>query len=83
IVGMAVDSNVLIYERLRDEEPTTHSFAAAVGRGFSRAFATIVDANVTIFIAAIILFFRGSESSRGFALTLAAGILTTVFTAFT
>ncbi|MGO7711700.1 hypothetical protein, partial [Rhizobium johnstonii] len=57
IVGMAVDSNVLIYERIREEEKTTHSFAEAVGSGFSRAFAKIVDANVTIFIAAIILFF--------------------------
>ncbi|ABC90625.1 protein-export translocase protein [Rhizobium etli CFN 42] len=83
IVGMAVDSNVLIYERIREEEKTAHSFADAVGRGFSRAFATIVDANVTIFIAAIILFFLGSESIRGFAVTLAVGILTTVFTAFT
>ncbi|PDS43272.1 protein translocase subunit SecDF [Rhizobium anhuiense] len=83
IVGMAVDSNVLIYERIREEEKTTHSFAEAVGRGFSRAFATIVDANVTIFIAAIILFFLGSETIRGFAVTLAVGILTTVFTAFT
>ncbi|HWT57286.1 MAG TPA: protein translocase subunit SecDF [Rhizobium sp.] len=83
IVGMAVDSNVLIYERIREEEKTAHSFAEAAGRGFSRAFATIVDANVTIFIAAIILFFLGSESIRGFAVTLAVGILTTVFTAFT
>ncbi|MBX5158909.1 protein translocase subunit SecDF [Rhizobium sp. NZLR8] len=83
IVGMAVDSNVLIYERIREEEKTTHSFAEAVGRGFTRAFATIVDANVTIFIAAIILFYLGSESIRGFAVTLAVGILTTVFTAFT
>ncbi|NEJ71064.1 protein translocase subunit SecDF [Rhizobium phaseoli] len=83
IVGMAVDSNVLIYERIREEEKTAHSFAEAVGRGFARAFATIVDANVTIFIAAIILFYLGSESIRGFAVTLAVGILTTVFTAFT
>ncbi|ULR46259.1 protein translocase subunit SecDF [Rhizobium sp. K102] len=83
IVGMAVDSNVLIYERIREEEKTSPSFAQAVGRGFSRAFATIVDANVTIFIAAVILFFLGSESIRGFAVTLAVGILTTVFTAFT
>ncbi|MBX5125065.1 protein translocase subunit SecDF [Rhizobium lentis] len=83
IVGMAVDSNVLIYERIREEERAGPSFAQAVDRGFSRAFATIVDANVTIFIAAIILLFLGSESIRGFAVTLAAGILTTVITAFT
>ncbi|OWV73662.1 preprotein translocase subunit SecD [Rhizobium sp. R339] len=83
IVGMAVDSNVLIYERTREEEKTAHSFAEAVSRGFSRAFATIVDANVTIFIAAVILFFLGSESIRGFAVTLAVGILSTVFVAFT
>ncbi len=84
IVGMAVDSNVLIYERIREEERVPHStFAQAVERGFSRAFATIVDANVTIFIAAVILFFVGSESIRGFAVTLAVGILTTILTAFT
>ncbi|WP_454849245.1 protein translocase subunit SecDF [Rhizobium binxianense] len=83
IVGMAVDSNVLIYERIREEEREGRPFAEAVDRGFSRAFATIVDANVTIFIAAVILFFLGSESVRGFAVTLAVGILTTVFTAFT
>ncbi|MBW9053382.1 protein translocase subunit SecDF [Rhizobium mesosinicum] len=84
IVGMAVDSNVLIYERIREEERVPHTtFAQAVERGFSRAFATIVDANVTIFIAAVILFFVGSESIRGFAVTLAIGILTTILTAFT
>lgn len=84
IVGMAVDSNVLIYERIREEERVPHTtFAQAVERGFSRAFATIVDANVTIFIAAVILFFVGSESIRGFAVTLAVGILTTILTAFT
>ncbi len=84
IVGMAVDSNVLIYERIREEERVPHTtFAQAIERGFSRAFATIVDANVTIFIAAVILFFVGSESIRGFAVTLAVGILTTILTAFT
>ncbi|QWW69288.1 protein translocase subunit SecDF [Rhizobium sp. WYJ-E13] len=84
IVGMAVDSNVLIYERIREEERVPHTtFAQAVERGFSRAFATIVDANVTIFIAAVILFFVGSESIRGFAVTLTVGILTTILTAFT
>ncbi|MBB3389469.1 SecD/SecF fusion protein [Rhizobium sp. BK275] len=84
IVGMAVDSNVLIYERIREEARVPHTtFAQAVERGFSRAFATIVDANVTIFIAAVILFFVGSESIRGFAVTLAVGILTTILTAFT
>lgn len=84
IVGMAVDSNVLIYERIREEERVQHTtFAQAVERGFSRAFATIVDANVTIFIAAVILFFVGSESIRGFAVTLAVGILATILTAFT
>lgn len=84
IVGMAVDSNVLIYERIREEERGPHTtFAQAVERGFSRAFATIVDANVTIFIAAVILFFVGSESIRGFAVTLAVGILTTILTAVT
>ncbi|TLX12191.1 protein translocase subunit SecDF [Rhizobium sp. MHM7A] len=83
IVGMAVDANVLIYERIREEQRASPSFEQAVGRGFSRAFATIIDANATIFIAAIILLFLGSESIRGFAVTLAVGIATTVITAFT
>jgi preprotein translocase subunit SecD len=82
-VGMAVDSNVLIYERVREEMRTGRSAISSLDAGFSRALATIIDSNVTTFIAAAILFFIGSGPVRGFALTLGIGILTTVFTAFT
>jgi preprotein translocase subunit SecD len=82
-VGMAVDSNVLIYERVREEVRTGRSAISSLDAGFSRALATIIDSNVTTFIAAAILFFIGSGPVRGFALTLGIGILTTVFTAFT
>ncbi|WP_160004416.1 protein translocase subunit SecDF [Rhizobium sp. 18055] len=83
IMGMAVDANVLIYERIRDEAKTGRPFFEAIDYGFSRAIMTILDANVTIFIAAVILYFLGNDAVRGFAVTLAAGILTTVFTAVT
>ncbi|MVA97577.1 protein translocase subunit SecDF [Nitratireductor sp. CAU 1489] len=82
-MGMAVDSNVLIYERIREERRNGRSLIQAIDAGFSRAFATIVDANVTTLIAAVVLFYLGSGPVRGFAVTLAIGIVTTVFTAFT
>jgi preprotein translocase subunit SecD len=82
-VGMAVDSNVLIYERMREEARTGRSAITAIDAGFSRALATILDANITTLIAAVVLFFLGSGPVRGFAVTLAIGIFTTVFTAFT
>lgn len=82
-IGMAVDSNVLIYERIREEVRHGKSLREALDYGFSRAFAAIVDANITTLIAAIILLFLGSGSVRGFAVTLAVGIVTTLFTAFT
>jgi preprotein translocase subunit SecD len=82
-VGMAVDSNVLIYERMREEVRAGRSPINAIDAGFSRALATILDANITTLIAALVLFFLGSGPVRGFALTLAIGIFTTVFTAFT
>lgn len=81
-MGMAVDANVLIYERIREEGRAGRSPILAIDAGFSRAFATILDANVTTLIAAVILFQLGSGPVRGFAVTLAIGILTTVFTAF-
>ncbi|MBO6640566.1 MAG: protein translocase subunit SecDF [Roseitalea sp.] len=81
-VGMAVDSNVLIFERIREERLGGRSLIQAIDAGFQRAFTTIVDANVTTLIAAIILFYLGSGPIRGFAVTLAIGIITTVFTAF-
>ncbi|PWK65926.1 protein translocase subunit SecDF [Aminobacter sp. AP02] len=82
-VGMAVDSNVIIYERVREERQLGRSLVQSLDSGFSRALATIVDANFTTFIAALILFYLGSGPVRGFAVTLAIGIVTTVFTAFT
>lgn len=82
-VGMAVDSNVIIYERVREERQLGRSLVQSLDQGFSRALATIVDANFTTFIAALILFYLGSGPVRGFAVTLAIGIVTTVFTAFT
>ena len=82
-VGMAVDSNVLIYERVREEVRGGRSVIQSLDAGFTRALATIVDSNVTNFIAAAVLFFVGSGAVRGFALTFGVGIITTVFTAFT
>lgn len=81
-IGMAVDSNVLIYERIREERKNGRSVVQAVDTGFKRAFATIIDANLTTLIAAVILFFLGSGPVRGFAVTLAVGIITTIFSAF-
>ncbi len=81
-MGMAVDANVLIYERIREEGKAGRTPILAIDTGFSKAFGTILDANVTTLIAAVILFQLGSGPIRGFAVTLALGILTTVFTAF-
>jgi preprotein translocase subunit SecD len=82
-VGIAVDSNVLIYERIREEIRSGRSAISAIDAGFTRALATILDSNITTFIAAAVLFFIGTGAVRGFAVTLGIGILTTVFTAFT
>ena len=82
-VGIAVDSNVLIYERIREEVRAGRSAIAAIDAGFSRALATILDSNITTFIAAAVLFFIGTGPVRGFAVTLGVGIITTLFTAFT
>jgi preprotein translocase subunit SecD len=82
-VGIAVDSNVLIYERIREELRGGRNAISAIDAGFSRALATIMDSNITTFIAAAVLFYIGTGPVRGFAVTLGIGILTTVFTAFT
>jgi preprotein translocase subunit SecD len=82
-VGIAVDSNVLIYERIREELRGGRTPIMAIDAGFSRALATILDSNITTFIAAAVLFFIGTGPVRGFAVTLGVGILTTLFTAFT
>lgn len=82
-IGMAVDSNVLIYERVREEQRLGRSAASALDAGFTRALGTIVDANLTTLIAAMVLFFLGTGPVRGFAVTLSLGIVTTIFTAYT
>jgi preprotein translocase subunit SecD len=82
-VGIAVDSNVLIYERIREELRAGRSPISAIDAGFTRALATILDSNITTFIAAAVLFAVGTGPVRGFAVTLGIGIITTVFTAFT
>jgi preprotein translocase subunit SecD len=82
-IGIAVDSNVLIYERIREEIRTGRSAISAIDAGFTRALATILDSNITTFIAATVLFFIGTGPVRGFAVTFGIGIITTVFTAFT
>jgi preprotein translocase subunit SecD len=82
-VGIAVDSNVLIYERIREEIRGGRTAISAIDAGFSRALATIMDSNITTFIAAAVLFYIGTGPVRGFAVTLGIGIITTVFTAFT
>lgn len=82
-MGMAVDANVLIYERIREERRKGRSLIQSVESGFKQALTTILDANITTLIAACILFYLGSGPIRGFAVTLAIGIITSVFTAFT
>jgi len=82
-MGMAVDSNVIIFERVREEKAAGRSMVQSFDGGFSRALATVVDANLTTFIVAVILFYMGTGPVRGFAVTLGIGIITTVFTAFT
>ncbi len=82
-IGMAVDANVLIFERIREEISNNKSVINAIDNGYKRARTTILDANITTFIAAIILFQLGSGPIKGFSITLAIGIITSVFTAFT
>ncbi|MDG1457488.1 MAG: protein translocase subunit SecD [Pseudoprimorskyibacter sp.] len=80
-VGMAVDANVLVFERIREELRAAKGPARAIERGYERALSAIIDANITTFITAVILFAMGSGPVRGFAITLGLGILTSVFTA--
>jgi preprotein translocase subunit SecD len=80
-IGMAVDANVLIFERIREELKAGRKVMSAVDAGYKRAFVTIVDANVTTLIAAVLLFAFGSGPVQGFAVTLAVGIISSMFTA--
>ncbi len=82
-IGMAVDFNIIIYERLKEELRLGKSLRAAMEAGFSRAFITVIDAHVTTLIAAITLYVLGTQSIQGFALTLGIGILASLFTAIT
>src|SRR5262249_25000945 len=81
--GMAVDAKVLIKERIREERRGGRTPISAIETGFSRAYATIIDSQLTTFIAGLVMFWLGSGPIRGFAVTLTLGIMTTVYTAFT
>ncbi len=81
-VGMAVDANVLIFERIKEELKMNKQTVVAMDSGYRLAFATILDANITTFIAAMALILLGSGPVRGFAITLGIGIITSVFTAY-
>jgi len=81
IIGMAVDANVLVFERIREELRLGKSVVAAVETGFDRAFLTIFDTNATTVVAAIFLFMFGTGPIKGFAVTLTIGLLANLFTA--
>ena len=78
---MAVDANVLVFERIREELKSARGPARAIELGYEKALSAILDANITTFITAVILYAMGSGPVRGFAITLGLGILTSVFTA--
>jgi protein-export membrane protein SecD len=80
-VGMAVDTNILIFERIREELRTGKTVRAAIDTGFARAFKTIVDTHVTVFVSAVILYEFGTGPVKGFALSLGIGIVVSLFTA--
>jgi preprotein translocase subunit SecD len=82
-MGMAVDANVLIFERMREESRLGRTPIAAIDAGYTRAITTIIDSNLTTLIASVILYFLGSGPIRGFAVTLSIGIITSMFTAVT
>jgi len=80
-VGMAVDANVLIFERIKEEQAEGKRLSSAIQSGFDKAFKTILDSNLTTLITAIVLFYVGTGSVKGFAVTLGLGILVSMFTA--
>jgi preprotein translocase subunit SecD len=80
-IGMAVDANVLIYERIREELKTGKTVRASIDAGYARAFKTILDSNVTTLMTALVLYQFGTGPIRGFAITLAIGIMVSMFTA--
>ena len=79
-MGMAVDANVLIFERIREEARAGKSVIASIDAGYSRALGTILDANITTVLAAVVLYQFGTGSIRGFAVTLIIGIIASMFT---
>ena len=82
-MGMAVDANVIIFERVKEELSHEGSAKKAILNGFNKAYLTILDANITTLLAAIVLFWLGSGTIKGFAITLSIGILTSMFSAIT
>jgi len=80
-VGMAVDANVIIFERIREELRLGKTIRVSVDTGFSKAFSAILDGNVTTLIAAIVLYYYGTGPIQGFAITLIIGIVASMFTA--
>ena len=80
-VGMAVDANVLIFERIKEELKSTRNIQKAISAGYEKALLTIADANITTLIASIVLFSFGTGAIKGFAITLSIGIITSMFTA--
>ncbi|MGM0445491.1 MAG: protein translocase subunit SecD [Bacillota bacterium] len=81
-IGMAVDANIIIFERIKDERKSGKTLRASIDSGFKRAYMTIIDANVTTIITALILAYYTSGTVRGFAVTLGIGVLVSMFTAF-
>jgi len=79
-MGMAVDANILIFERIREEIYKGRSLRSAIDEGFGKALSAVLDTNITTFITAMILYFVGTGPIQGFALTLMIGILGTLFT---
>jgi preprotein translocase subunit SecD len=82
-IGMAVDANVLIFERIREEIGNGNSPQASIRAGFEKAYSSIVDANLTTLIAGAVLFMFGTGPIKGFAVTLSLGIITSMFSAIT
>jgi SecD/SecF fusion protein len=80
-IGMAVDANVLIFERIREEMRRGKTVKASIDQGYGNAFSAILDANVTTFIAGVVLYTFGSGPIKGFALTMMIGIVASMFTA--
>ena len=81
VIGMAVDANVLIFERIREELDLGKTFRSAIEHGYKKAFITILDSNLTTIITGLILLWVGSGSIRGFAVTLILGLVISMFTA--